>query len=91
MTYISHMETISISNLKAHLSATIKRVRAGNSVVVVDRDVPVAEISPYPRKKQGITIRPARKKKMSLSLRLNAQLESDPVEYLLEDRRRRRQ
>ena len=91
MTYISHMETISISNLKAHLSATIKKVRAGNKVIVIDRDVPVAEISPYPRTKRGITIRPALKKKMSLPLRLNARLEFDPAEYLLEDRRRTRQ
>jgi prevent-host-death family protein len=85
------METISISNLKAHLSATIKRVRAGNRVVVVDRDIPVAEITPYPHRKRGISIRRALKKKMSGSIHLGARLDVDPADYLLEDRRRDRQ
>jgi len=89
MTYIGHMDTISISNMKAHLSSTIKRVRAGNRIVIVDRGVPVAEITPYPRRKAGITIRPALKKKMSQSLRLKERIDIDPVEYLLEDRQRR--
>ncbi len=84
------METISISNLKAHLSATMKRVRAGGTIVVVDRDVPIAEIKPFPGKKRGIVIHPPSKKEMSGSLHLKVSLDIDPVEYLVEDRRRGR-
>ena len=40
------METISISKLKAHLSAEIKKVRNGARIVVLDHNHPVAEIIP---------------------------------------------
>ncbi len=40
MTYSSYMMTISISNLKAHLSATLKAVRKGEKYTVMDRDYP---------------------------------------------------
>ncbi|MBN1533108.1 MAG: type II toxin-antitoxin system Phd/YefM family antitoxin [Spirochaetes bacterium] len=82
------MDTISISNLKAHLSATLKSVRAGKRVIVVDRDVPVAEISPLPRKKPGLVVRPAKKGKMSGPLGLKVSPDLDPLEHLLEERRR---
>ena len=40
------METISISKLKAHLSAEIKKVRNGTRIVVLDHNHPVAELVP---------------------------------------------
>lgn len=40
------METASISEVKNGLSAIIDRVRAGESVVVTDRGIPVAVIEP---------------------------------------------
>ena len=40
------MKTTKISDLKAHLSAYLKRVRRGEHLLVMDRDEPVAEISP---------------------------------------------
>ena len=46
------MSTVGIRELKAHLSACLRRVRKGEVVVVTDRGVPVAEIRrPAPRKK----------------------------------------
>lgn len=40
------METISVSKLKAHLSAELKKVQAGTRLLVVDHRHPVAELVP---------------------------------------------
>jgi len=40
------METISVSKLKTHLSAELKRVQTGLALVVVDHRRPVAVLSP---------------------------------------------
>lgn len=42
--YYSHMEKTSVSRLKNSLSAYLRKVRAGQSVVIYDRDVPIARI-----------------------------------------------
>jgi len=41
------MQPVSISNLKTHLSATLKEVIKGIHYIVMDRDTPIAEIVPY--------------------------------------------
>lgn len=41
------MKTISVSSLKAHLSAELRKVKAGDQVVVVEHRRPVAILSPY--------------------------------------------
>ncbi|MBK9498239.1 MAG: type II toxin-antitoxin system Phd/YefM family antitoxin [Leptospiraceae bacterium] len=50
------METISISNLKTHLSATLKEVVNGIRYVVMDREHPIVELIPY-SEKQRLVIR----------------------------------
>lgn len=40
------METISISNLKTHLSAELKKVQKGTRIIVLDHSRPVAELVP---------------------------------------------
>lgn len=40
------METISISKLKTHLSAELKRIESGIALTVVDHKRPVAMLSP---------------------------------------------
>lgn len=40
------METVSITDLKNQLSARMKRVRAGETLLVTDRKKPVALLSP---------------------------------------------
>ena len=40
------METASITQVKNGLSAFIDRVRGGESIVILDRDAPVARIEP---------------------------------------------
>lgn len=44
--YISHMKKASVSRAKDQLSALIKQVHSGESVVITDRGVPVAELVP---------------------------------------------
>jgi len=41
------MKTISISKLKAHLSAELKEVKKGSSIIVLDHRHPVAILGPY--------------------------------------------
>jgi len=66
------MRTVNIAELKAHLSDHIRRVRAGEEVLVCDRNQPVARLVPCPvqaqseREKQLIArgiLTPPRKKK----------------------------
>lgn len=40
------METISITNLKTHLSAELKKVQNGTRILVLDHKRPVAELIP---------------------------------------------
>ena len=37
---------VKIADLKAHLSEYVKRARAGEQIIVCDRETPVAELSP---------------------------------------------
>ena len=43
------MTTAKIADLKNNLSRYLKRVQAGETIRVLDRDLPVAEIIPYHR------------------------------------------
>jgi prevent-host-death family protein len=40
------MEKVSVSQLKDQLSAYLKKVRAGQTVVVTDRNTPIARLEP---------------------------------------------
>lgn len=42
------MEKVSVSKLKDQLSAYLKKVRAGQTVTVTDRNQPVAQLIPVP-------------------------------------------
>ena len=80
------MESISISNLKTHLIATLKEVVKGIHYLVMDRDHPIAEIIPYSEKQRlMITLPKSKAKKIINSFKGKVKL--DPVEYLLQDRR----
>jgi prevent-host-death family protein len=71
------MRTVRIGNLKAHLSAHIRRVRKGEEVLVCDRNQPVARIVPIrledrPAQEQrlvarGVLAPPLRKRPASVS------------------------
>ncbi len=42
------MTTASITEAKAHFSKLIKKVRHGESVLILDRNIPVARLEPLP-------------------------------------------
>ena len=47
------MKKASVSNLKNNLSAYLRKVRAGQSVVIYDRDVPIARLERIESSAQG--------------------------------------
>ena len=76
------MRTVAIAKLKATLSAELKRVRAGESVTVLDRTTPVALLSPIPE-----AIRVAQAAGEPYAYRQLTPLTSrDPLEYLDDER-----
>jgi prevent-host-death family protein len=54
------MKSVGIAQLKAHLSAHLKAVRKGSSVVILDRNEPVARLVPMEERKGDLVIRPRR-------------------------------
>jgi antitoxin (DNA-binding transcriptional repressor) of toxin-antitoxin stability system len=79
------METISVSNLKAHLSGELKKVKAGSTLIVLEHKHPVAMVIPFD--KEPLLIKeaeiPYRYRK------LTALTEKDPLEALLQEREER--
>jgi prevent-host-death family protein len=47
------MKTVSVSELKTHLSRYLREVRRGGEVQILDRGVPVARLSPLPAYPSG--------------------------------------
>lgn len=48
MTILVIMQTVSVSELKAHLSRYLREVRRGGEVQILDRGVPVARLAGLP-------------------------------------------
>lgn len=80
------MEKINISTLKAHLSESLKKVREGSRILVIDRNTPVAEIIPFNNQKKLEIREPVKQFRMPVS---DINIETDPVEYLKQDRNTR--
>jgi prevent-host-death family protein len=55
------MKHARVSELKAHLSAYLEYVRKGETVVVSDRQTPIARLVPVDQRTDGVTIEPARR------------------------------
>lgn len=86
------MRQVRIAELKARLSEFLRAVRAGESIAVLDRDQPVAEIVPV-RQQRGLKIRkpaPGAPAPNEVALPKQAQLELDVVTLLLEERQAHR-
>jgi len=82
------MKQVRIAELKARLSEHLRAVRGGESVTVLDRDKPVAQIVPV-RNPRALRIRkPAPRAPRLGSIRLprGANLDVDVVDLLLEER-----
>lgn len=96
--YVSHMERATISQIKNRLSAYLKKVRAGESVLILDRDEPIARLERVISQDHPAD-RLARLERAGLVHRAEARLDVDQlrrcmpqssacvVEALLDDRR----
>jgi prevent-host-death family protein len=94
------MRTASISETKAKLSALLERVKAGETVTITDRGVPVAQLAPLPTAsvdweerlqrlaRQGIVRLPTEKLERGwLTSQPLPKFEGSVLEDLLEERR----
>ncbi len=79
------MSKVRIAQLKAHLSEHLRRVRAGRTLTVFDRDTPVAKIVPYDAE-APLEIRRATRKPRQLRLPEPPSQRTDSLSVLLEDR-----
>lgn len=52
-------KTVRVAELKAELSAYLREARAGGTVVVCDRDTPVARLVPYAAEPEALPVRRA--------------------------------
>lgn len=52
-------KTVRVAELKSGLSAYLRAARAGKSIVVCDRDTPVAKLVPYTAPPEALPVRPA--------------------------------
>jgi prevent-host-death family protein len=86
------MKQVRIAELKARLSEYLRAVRRGETIAVLDRDTPVAQIVPV-RDRPALRVRkraagasPPNRVRLPKPAKLNA----DIVEFLLEERQRLR-
>jgi prevent-host-death family protein len=86
------MRTVRIGELKARLSEYLHDVRRGRSLTVLDRNTPIAVISPYRANDGGALVvrspAPETPKLQRVPLPRPLAVTVDAVGLLLEDRRR---
>lgn len=99
--YYSHMERTTISKLKARLSAYLRKVRAGQTILILDRDEPVARLEPVGGsagvpsdearltrlERAGLVRRATRKLSLKALRRAAPRSRASVLEALLEERR----
>jgi antitoxin (DNA-binding transcriptional repressor) of toxin-antitoxin stability system len=81
------MSEVGIADLKARLSEHLRSVRNGNTLTVLDRDTPIAQIIPYSTR--TLDVRKATRRLRDLKLPPKPAKRTDSVAVLLDDRRRR--
>jgi prevent-host-death family protein len=54
------MTTVGTAQLKAHLSAHLQSVRRGDTIIVLDRNEPIAMIVPISNQGAELVVRPAK-------------------------------
>lgn len=81
------MTRAGVAELKANLSAYLRRVREGETVTVMDRDTPVARIVSIEREEiSGFRVKPARRALAGLSRPRRLRTRADIVDLLLDER-----
>jgi len=79
------MSKVGIADLKARLSEHLRRVRKGQTLVVLDRDTPVARIVPYDLE-SPLAVQRATRKPRELRLPPPPPAPTDSLTVLLQDR-----
>jgi prevent-host-death family protein len=84
------MERVSVATLKSKLSQYLEAVKKGKEIIVTSHQHPVARLLPVEKSPAALEIAaPAIRPISSLREIKGTKLKFDPVDYLLEDRRRR--
>jgi antitoxin (DNA-binding transcriptional repressor) of toxin-antitoxin stability system len=85
------MKAVKIAELKSRFSHHLRKVRAGESFTVLDRDIPVARLVPVNDQSDVVVTSPASDAPPFQKIRLphRTDVAVDIVGLLLEDRRRR--
>ncbi len=84
------MESVSVAKLKSNLSRYLAAAKRGKEIVITSRRHPIARIVPAEKTfEDELRIIPAKKPVSSLKKIKGIKLSFDPLEVLLEDRRRR--
>lgn len=84
------MQTITISKLKNNLSAEIKKLKKSGGIEIVQRDVPVARLVPIETEEKPTLNYYSRAKGPFKFLDPVVEVDFDPIESLLEERRKDR-
>jgi prevent-host-death family protein len=86
------MKQVRIAELKARLSEYLRAVRGGETIAVLDRDTPVAQLVPIRSQTMLRVRKPARGTPPPNRVRLpkSAKLDFDVVQLLLEERQGQR-
>jgi len=83
------MESVSVATLKSNLSRYLAVVKKGKELIITSHRHPIARLSPLEKTAGDLKIIPAKKPVSALKKVKGIKLLFDPVEFLLEDRRRR--
>jgi antitoxin (DNA-binding transcriptional repressor) of toxin-antitoxin stability system len=87
--YDMTMTGIRIADLKSHLSEHLRKVRAGRSLTILDRDTPIARIVPWKTGTGSLQLRPPVRgapKLQRVPLPPPLRLREDIVKLLMEER-----
>lgn len=86
------MKRVGIADLKAHLSGYLRTVKKGETLLVMERETPVARMVPAADVRAGIVTRPPSRELTSVKRMLKRlrplDLPVDSLAILLEDRKR---
>ena len=82
------MTSVGVAELKAKLSEYLRNVRKGHDLIVLDRDQPIARLTPYSAAGPLVVREPARSYNTLGDIPLPApvRLRTNAVDLLLEDR-----
>lgn len=86
------MKQVGIAELKARLSEYLRAVRGGESIAVLDRDTPIAQLVPV-RERTALRVRKPARGAPPLNrvpVAKRAKLDVDVVQVLLEERQNQR-